>query len=63
MIELREQIATAQEDAQIHYQAAQRLGMISNQGIETIEIYAPDTRPVHAENSLSAGSVRASLGD
>ena len=63
MIELKEKIASAQEDAQIRYQAAQRLGMISNQGIETIEIYAPDTRPLRAENSLSAGNVRAFLDD
>ena len=63
MIELKEEIASAQEDVQIRYQAAQRLGMISNQGIETIEIYAPDTRPIRAENSLSAGSARAFLNE
>ncbi len=61
IIVLKEEVAKARESSNICYQAAQRLGMVSSQGMEMIEIYAPDTRPDNADFSLSAGSAVASL--
>ena len=53
------QVMDARNSAVICYRAAQDLGMVASQGVEAIEIYAPDTRP--ADSSLSAGCVIASL--
>ncbi len=61
IIVLKEEVAKARESSNICYQAAQRLGMVSSQGMEMIEIYAPDTRPDNADFSLSASSAVASL--
>ena len=52
-------VIAARDSGIICYRAAQELGMVASQGVEAIEIFAPDTRP--AESSLSAGSVIASL--
>lgn len=61
MIVLKEEIAKAQEPNNLRYQASQRLGMINSEGMEPIEIYAPETRPGTAVPSLAAGQDRASL--
>jgi len=53
------EVMKARESSNICYRAAQELGMVASQGVEAIEIYAPDTRP--ADSSLSAGYVIASL--
>lgn len=58
---LKEQIAKAQEPNTLCYQASQRLGMINSEGVVPNEICAPDTRPLQADHSLSAGKARASL--
>lgn len=58
---LKAQIAKAQEPNNLRYQASQRLGMINSEGVTPIEIYAPETRPMTADISLSAGMDRASL--
>ena len=47
---LQAEVAQARDSSNICYQAAQRLGMVSSEGVEQIEIYAPDTRP-NIENS------------
>ena len=57
--ELQVEVARARDSSTICYQAAQRLGMVSSQGVKPIEIYAPNTRPANADSSLSAGSVAA----
>lgn len=62
MIELRVEIAQAQDSAVICYRAAQTLGMVTKQGVETIEIFAPDTRPASAGHSLPRTGSIASLG-
>ena len=59
---LKAQIAQAQEPNNLRYQAAQRLGMINSEGVEPIEIYAPDTRPATADFSLSASADQPPLG-
>ena len=59
IVVLQEEIAKAQEESNIGYQAVHRLGMESSLGKEVNEIYAPNTRPAYADFSLSAGSVRA----
>ena len=61
IILLKAQIAKAQEPNNLRYQASQRLGMINSEGVEPIEIYAPETRPAPADFSLSAGVDRPSL--
>ena len=53
------ELQVARDSSTICYQAAQRLGMVSSQGVKPIEIYAPNTRPANADSSLSAGSVAA----
>ena len=53
------EVMAARDSSVICYRAAQELGMVASQGVEVIEIYAPDTRP--AASSLSAGYVIASL--
>lgn len=60
MIVLKEKLAEAQEPNALRYRAAQ-LGMVNYEGVEIHEIYAPDTRPATADNSLSAGMARASM--
>lgn len=60
MIVLQEKLAKAQEPNALRYRAAQ-LGMVNYEGVEVHEIYAPDTRPATADNSLSAGMARASM--
>lgn len=57
--ELQVEVAQARDSSTICYQAAQRLGMVSSQGVQPIEIYAPDTRPANADYSLSVGSAAA----
>lgn len=53
-------VMEARNSATICYKAAQQLGMVASQGVEAIEIIAPDTRPT-ADSSLSAGVVIASV--
>ena len=53
-------VMEARNSATICYKAAQQLGMVASQGVEAIEIIAPDTRPT-ADSSLSAGVVIASI--
>jgi len=60
IVVLREKIAKAQEPNTLRYQASQRLGMINSEGVEPIEIFAPDTRPGLPDSSLSAGLGRTS---
>lgn len=59
---LEADVAVVRDSAKICYQAAQRLGMVSSQSVEPIEINAPDTRPLLADFSLSAGAALASPG-
>ena len=59
IVVLQEEIAKAQEESSIGYQAVHRLGMESSLGKEINEIYAPNTRPAYADFSLSAGGARA----
>lgn len=59
IMDLQVKVAQACQSSTICYQAAQRLGMVSSQGVKPIEIYAPNTRPAYADSSLSAGSVAA----
>lgn len=54
-------VMKARDSATICYKAAQELGMVASQGVEAIEIYAPNTRPA-VETSLSGGIVIASVG-
>lgn len=60
---LEEDAIKVRDSSKICYQAAQKLGMISSQSIEPIEINAPETRPVLAEFSLSAGKAQAVPGN
>lgn len=61
IIVIQEQIAQAQDPNKLRYEASQRLKMINSEGVTPIEIFAPETRPAQAENSLSAGAARASM--
>lgn len=61
--ELTVQVARAQDSSTICYQAVQNLGMVTSKGVETIEIYAPDTRPSAAGISLSAPDTIAALNN
>ena len=58
--EVMPQVMKARDSANICYKAAQQLGMVASQGVEAIEILAPNTRPT-ADSSLSAGVVIASV--
>jgi len=58
--EKQDDVAKARNSSTICYRAAQELGMVASQGVEAIEIYAPNTRP-QTENSLSVGTVIASI--
>ena len=53
-------VVKARDSATICYAAAQRLGMVASQGVQAIEINAPDTRP-SADPSLPTGVVIASI--
>lgn len=53
-------VMKARDSANICYKAAQQLGMVASQGVEAIEIYAPNTRPA-TDTSLSGGIVIASI--
>ncbi len=53
-------VMKARDSASICYKAAQELGMVASQGVEAIEIYAPNTRPA-TETSLSGGVIIASI--
>ena len=61
ILQLKEEIAKAQEPNNLCYQASYRLGMINGKGVEPIEIDAPDMRPRTASPSLAAGAERALL--
>ena len=53
-------VMKARDSASICYKAAQELGMVASQGVEAIEIYAPNTRPA-TDTSLSGGVIIASI--
>lgn len=53
---LQEEVAQVRKSSRICYEAVQRLGMISCQGAEKIEVFAPDTRPVQSADSLAEGN-------
>ncbi|MBQ2028704.1 MAG: hypothetical protein II481_04605 [Clostridia bacterium] len=57
---MKKKIADAQDESVIGWQVVHRIGMVSRQGAEVEEIYAPDTRPQQTlealfENMRAAG--------
>ena len=49
---MKKQIAAAQDESVIGWQVVHRIGMVSRQGAEVEEIYAPDTRPQQTLEAL-----------